>query len=248
MDAIIRFDNQYQVKDETNIGTIKVLMLKGDRGEPGYSGNYTMIMNKPRINGVELAGNKTASNLSLASAADFNAYVATVNSLSDAIDAAQEGIDEHTAAINELSEASRYVTREVAALDIDVGTQHELIEANTAAIALRAPLSMFAPVELQPTVPTVSGVTVNYFHVIKSAYTVTVDIYLSTTASFSTAATLMSGLPQPLQDVYETMGNWAATYKRPLLCRISTNGNLTIEHGEAGTNYRIHICYIAGSL
>ena len=57
---------------------IQLLMLKGEKGDPGISGDYNELANKPKINGVELLGNKTASDLGLASEADLNAAVADI--------------------------------------------------------------------------------------------------------------------------------------------------------------------------
>lgn len=38
MDIKIHFDNEYNVKDTTDIGTIKILMLKGEKGDSGSGG------------------------------------------------------------------------------------------------------------------------------------------------------------------------------------------------------------------
>lgn len=46
----------------------KVVMLKG---EPGASGNYPGLTNKPKINGLTLDGNKSSADLGLASAAQL---------------------------------------------------------------------------------------------------------------------------------------------------------------------------------
>lgn len=47
---------------------VKVVML---RGEPGTSGDYRTLTNKPQINGMTLNGNKTAEDLALASRAEM---------------------------------------------------------------------------------------------------------------------------------------------------------------------------------
>ena len=44
--------------------------LAGGGGGSGGTGNYNQLTNLPRINGVELRGNKTAEQLGLASASD----------------------------------------------------------------------------------------------------------------------------------------------------------------------------------
>lgn len=48
------------------IELVKVIMLKGEKGDAGSSGDYAGLTNKPSINGVTLNGNKTADDLNLA--------------------------------------------------------------------------------------------------------------------------------------------------------------------------------------
>ena len=48
------------------IELVKVIMLKGEKGDAGSSGDYAGLTNKPSINGVTLNGNKTAEDLNLA--------------------------------------------------------------------------------------------------------------------------------------------------------------------------------------
>ena len=52
------------------IGKVKVVMLKGEKGDTGATGDYSGILNKPQINSVELDGNKSASDLGLATASE----------------------------------------------------------------------------------------------------------------------------------------------------------------------------------
>lgn len=52
---------------------VKILMLRGEKGESGTSGDYAGLTNKPRINGIELNGNKTASGLGLMTQTDAEA-------------------------------------------------------------------------------------------------------------------------------------------------------------------------------
>jgi hypothetical protein len=57
------------INNSTDFGTVKILMLKGekgDQGEAGDAGDYTGLTNKPSINNVTLTGNKTPSDLGLA--------------------------------------------------------------------------------------------------------------------------------------------------------------------------------------
>jgi len=57
---------------------IQILMLKGEKGDPGVSGDYNGLQNKPKINGVELIGDKLASDLGLASTDDLNTAVGNI--------------------------------------------------------------------------------------------------------------------------------------------------------------------------
>jgi len=57
------------INNGTDFGTIKILTLKGekgDQGEAGVSGDYSGLTNKPSINNVTLSGNKSGSDLGLA--------------------------------------------------------------------------------------------------------------------------------------------------------------------------------------
>lgn len=70
MDITVNFENQYKIVDNTDIGTVKILMLKGEKGDSGVS-DYNAVSNKPRINDYELIGNKTAGQLGLAAVGDI---------------------------------------------------------------------------------------------------------------------------------------------------------------------------------
>jgi len=60
-----------------SLGDVKISFpVKGERG---YSGNYNELENKPRINNIQLIGNKTLSDLNIASASDLS----DVNSQAD---------------------------------------------------------------------------------------------------------------------------------------------------------------------
>lgn len=49
----------------------KIVMVKGDKGDVGASGDYSTLLNKPSINSITLNGNKTASDLGLATTSDI---------------------------------------------------------------------------------------------------------------------------------------------------------------------------------
>ena len=66
------------------LGHIKILMLKGEKGDtgtPGSAGDYSTLTNKPKINNVDLVGNKTSDDLGLASVARVEALEDEVESL-----------------------------------------------------------------------------------------------------------------------------------------------------------------------
>lgn len=56
------------INNTTDFGTVKILMLKGEKGEAGVSGDYSGLANKPQINGHVLSGNMLSSDLGLESA------------------------------------------------------------------------------------------------------------------------------------------------------------------------------------
>lgn len=45
---------------------VKVVMVKGDKGESGNTGDYSGLTNKPKINGVTVEGNQSSTDLFLA--------------------------------------------------------------------------------------------------------------------------------------------------------------------------------------
>ena len=46
-------------------GKVRVIMLKGEKGATGTSGDYAGLTNKPQINGVTLSGNQAPTDLGL---------------------------------------------------------------------------------------------------------------------------------------------------------------------------------------
>ena len=84
------------------IGKVKVVMLKGEKGDTGATGDYSGILNKPQINSVTLDGNKSASDLGLATAADQQNLIDTVSSLNDTVSDINDDITEINGNITEL--------------------------------------------------------------------------------------------------------------------------------------------------
>lgn len=100
------------IRTRTRLGTIKILMLKGekgDRGADGTSGDYAGLTNKPQINGTELNGNKTSDDLSLASASqlasvesDVSELLTDVGTLQSDVSDLQSDVSGHTTDISAL--------------------------------------------------------------------------------------------------------------------------------------------------
>ena len=82
MKVVVNFEKT-EVVNTNQIGTVKVLMLKGEKGDRGASGDYDTLENKPSINSVQLNGNKTAYDLGLATPSDISSAVATKADQSD---------------------------------------------------------------------------------------------------------------------------------------------------------------------
>lgn len=64
---------------------IRILMLKGEKGEIGDAGDYSTLQNKPKINNVTLSGSKSASDLGLVDSEEIdsiNADIGTLENLS----------------------------------------------------------------------------------------------------------------------------------------------------------------------
>lgn len=55
--------------------------LETDGGGSGGSDNYNELSNKPQINGITLSGNKSASDLGLATAAALSSLISDFNDL-----------------------------------------------------------------------------------------------------------------------------------------------------------------------
>lgn len=107
---------------------IQLLMLKGEKGDPGIAGDYNELTNKPKINGVELLGNKTASDLGLASEADLNAAVADIATNAANIATNTTNISTNTANISAN-------TANISANTANIATNTTNISTNTADIA-----------------------------------------------------------------------------------------------------------------
>ena len=60
------------VNNSTTLGAVKVIMLKGEKGDSGNIGDYAELVNLPKINNVTIIGNKTPNDFLIPSMTDFN--------------------------------------------------------------------------------------------------------------------------------------------------------------------------------
>ena len=87
--------DSYDFNNTTNFKKVKILPLKGekgDQGEAGISGDYSGLINKPSINSIQITGNKTASDLGIASQASVEALAENVNELAENVYTKEETI------------------------------------------------------------------------------------------------------------------------------------------------------------
>ena len=61
------------------IGTIEVLMIKGEKGDTGASGNYNELTNKPTIGGVVITGSVNTADLGAEVVANKVTQIASTN-------------------------------------------------------------------------------------------------------------------------------------------------------------------------
>ena len=66
---------------------VKIVMIKGEKGDAGDTGDYSGLTNKPSINGIELDGNKTASDLGIMTQTEADQQ-------RDEIDAFEQSVEE----------------------------------------------------------------------------------------------------------------------------------------------------------
>ena len=83
----------------------KIVMVKGEKGNDGNSGDYAELINKPQINGVELDGNKSSSDLNLISGHELEVVNARIDNLIIQSETSASGftIEEQTADVEQQS-------------------------------------------------------------------------------------------------------------------------------------------------
>lgn len=248
MEVIVTFDNVYQIKDETDIGTIKVLMLKGERGEQGYSGDYEELANRPQINGVTLTGNKTATQLSLATTGDVTTLQAGIDNNARDIAGLDDDITQVADDVSALDTSLSDAQADISNLQAQDDTHTAQITALQTAVENRVTAAMLTPTQIVPSVPAATGVDIlEGAYVYRTGYVVDVNVEIQISSSFgSDWTTILSGLPLPVHYVTQTFCNWASSYKRPLNVRIDSSGNMRCRYGDnSETSYWIHMVYIS---
>ena len=91
------------------IGKVKIAMLRGEKGDTGATGDYSGILNKPQINGVTLDGNKTASDLGLATASEQQNILDSVVELNDAVSGLNDSVDGLNDTVAELETKDAFI-------------------------------------------------------------------------------------------------------------------------------------------
>ena len=119
---ITGFPKKIEIKGFDKIGDINILMVKGEKGDIGDAGDYSTLRNKPQINGVPLSGNKSASDLSLATETAMEQVQSDVSSLQSDIGTLQTNVSENTSDISDLESAVGTNTSNISSLTSTVNT------------------------------------------------------------------------------------------------------------------------------
>lgn len=128
--------NEFVVTDVTENWHVKVLMLKGEKGDTGDAGDYSTLRNRPQINGVTLVGNKTASDLNLATETDLEDVQSDIADL-------QTAVGNNTSDISDLQTDVGNNTRDISDLQTAVSTKADAsdLEDLESEVALKADAS-----------------------------------------------------------------------------------------------------------
>ena len=119
------------INNTTDFGTVKIVMLKGEKGDQGpagangTSGDFSLLTNKPSINGFTISGAQTASYYGLADLSDVptktsdltndgededaGTHYVTATELSAEIDDYEDATDEIKTSINQVATTSSYI-------------------------------------------------------------------------------------------------------------------------------------------
>ena len=112
------------INNTTDFGTVKIVMLKGEKGDQGpagadgTSGDFSLLTNKPSINGVTISGAQTADYYGLADASDIPTNVSeltndsnfvTSTELHTEIDDYEDATVEIKTSINQVATTSSYI-------------------------------------------------------------------------------------------------------------------------------------------
>lgn len=119
------------INNTTDFGTVKIVMLKGEKGDQGpagangTSGDFSLLTNKPSINGSTISGAQTASYYGLADASDVptktsdltndgededaGTHYVTATELHTEIDDYEDATAEIKTSINQVATTSSYI-------------------------------------------------------------------------------------------------------------------------------------------
>lgn len=110
-------------------------------------------------------------------------------------------------------------------------------------------LGWIKPKLIEPTVLSVSGVTVGTLHAYQSAGICAITLEFTLTAALSSWTPIVSGFPVPAtaslgtpDGWFDTATGWGTSYARPTRVQITPAGDLSIRYGVAGA-YRISFSY-----
>ena len=97
---------------------VRIVMLKGEQGDPGTSGDYASLTNKPSINGHTLSGSMTLSELGIMTQTEADDLQEAIGDLNSAIGAVQDDVDAVALRVTTLENAG-YATQTWVDTEID---------------------------------------------------------------------------------------------------------------------------------
>lgn len=90
-------------------GKVRVIMLKGEKGATGTSGDYAGLTNKPQINGVTLSGNQTPTDLGLMTQTEAEQLEQDMYTLEGRLDTTAQSLTTLTQDVEEDYATKQYV-------------------------------------------------------------------------------------------------------------------------------------------
>ena len=90
---------------------------------------------------------------------------------------------------------------------------------------------------ITPTIPSVSGVTINTLRVYRVGLTCHVFVYFTLDAALASWTAIATGLPNAAVAYFDTAQSFGSSYVRPCLIDVNTSGEMNIRYGAAGSYY-----------